>query len=281
MTEWSSNKVCNILQAGPFREPAHAWLENVRNETGYGRRTRYADALVVSLWPSRGLWIGGIEVKISRNDWMRELDNPEKSVEIQRFCDYWWVAAPEGVVEKSEVPKTWGYYQVSASGKTRAKVVKAAPKLKPQALTTEFVASVLRNQSDCALRLRQLGFHEGKAKALEETDPAAIAKLKEELRLSQQECALKRLDEQRAHEQLEKLRAAITAFENAAGVTLAIPQHFGINAQGYGKDLGQQFKVAQLLARQSPERLASLLLDAGNALQALVDAAAPEEKTGT
>ena len=53
----TSADVAAALRAGPFREPAHAWLQEVRNGTGYSRRARYADALAISLYPSRGRYV--------------------------------------------------------------------------------------------------------------------------------------------------------------------------------------------------------------------------------
>ena len=147
----TSQQVLTALRSGPLREPAHAWLLEVRNSVGYTRQVRYADALVLSVWPSRGLWIAGIEVKISRNDWLRELDNPKKSAELQRFCHYWWIAAPEGVVNADELPEKWGHYVIRGQ---KARASQKATLLKPDALTMDFVASVLRNQSECTAAIR-------------------------------------------------------------------------------------------------------------------------------
>jgi len=136
--------VANLLTQKVWSEPAFATLREVRNGTGYRRTERYADLVVVSCWPSRGLWIGGVEIKVSRSDWTRELRDPEKSAEIQKWCKYWWVAAPIGVVRDGELPETWGLVEVTES---TAKLKRAAPELKPAELDVGFVASLLRNQS--------------------------------------------------------------------------------------------------------------------------------------
>ena len=68
-----------------FAGPAWAVLHEVPNATGAGK-VRTADAIAISLWPSRGLEIHGLEIKVSRSDWRRELKQPEKSVPIQRYC---------------------------------------------------------------------------------------------------------------------------------------------------------------------------------------------------
>ena len=52
----------------------YAFLSQVRNGTGYAKETRTADAICMSLWPSRGLTITGYEIKIAKNDWKKELE---------------------------------------------------------------------------------------------------------------------------------------------------------------------------------------------------------------
>lgn len=135
-------KILDRLAAGIWPSPAHVILREVRNATGYAQQSRAADALVVSVWPSRGVWFAGVEVKISRGDWRSELKNPEKSTEIQKFCDYWWVAAAPEVVADGEVPSNWGLIEVDGA---KARIIKDAPRLTPAPLTSEFIASVLRN----------------------------------------------------------------------------------------------------------------------------------------
>lgn len=154
---------------GPFSAPAHAVLRGVRNKTGHsGASERYADGIVVSLYPSRGVWFAGVEVKVSRSDWMRELKDPDKSVPIQRFCAYWWIAAPPGIVKADELPPTWGLIEVSAEGK--CKRVKPAPLLEPEAPTVAFVASVMRSADGAATAAFRRGCDETHRKY---TDAAA------------------------------------------------------------------------------------------------------------
>lgn len=51
-----------------YSQPEWAILFDVGNATG-GRATRRADAVAMSLWPSRGLELYGFEIKVSRADW--------------------------------------------------------------------------------------------------------------------------------------------------------------------------------------------------------------------
>lgn len=142
---WTEGRVFEMLK-GPFPDGAFVRIPQVRNGTGYQRQARTTDALIASCWPSRGLWFAGVEIKVTTGDWKRELAKPGKSAEIQQWCNYWYVAAPAGVVPIGEVPATWGYIECSTRG---CKIVKAAPKLKPQPLDVAFVCSILRASTDC------------------------------------------------------------------------------------------------------------------------------------
>lgn len=122
-----------------YAAPEWALMEEVAPETGGG--TRYADAIAVNLWKSRGHAVHGFEVKVSRSDWLRELKDPEKAEPVFRYCDHWFIVAPRGVVKDGELPPTWGLFEVRASGLV---AVKAAPKLKAQPITREFFASMMR-----------------------------------------------------------------------------------------------------------------------------------------
>lgn len=130
-----------------FAAPTYAYLEEVRNGTGYQRRqVRTADALAYCTWPSRGLELHGIEVKVSRSDWIKERDDPDKSAEIQRFCDRWWLAIDdEKIVEAGELPPAWGLL-VRKGAKLICKV--DAPKIEAQPLDRLMLAAILRNVTD-------------------------------------------------------------------------------------------------------------------------------------
>lgn len=142
MSDLTANEVLDQLQQRVFHPKSHAMLREVNNATGYRGGRRYADAVICSCWPSRGLWLGGIEVKVSRPDWLSELKSPEKSAEIQKYCSFWWVATPPGIVRDGELPETWGLIEVT---RKQSKTVKRAPKLEVAPLDMPFVASVLRN----------------------------------------------------------------------------------------------------------------------------------------
>lgn len=126
-----------------FPPPAYCFLEQVADGTG-ARQFRWADAVAMSVWPSRGYDIHGIEVKVSKSDWKNELKNPEKSSAVQQYCQRWWIATPdESIIAPGELPPTWGWMVCTPKGSM--KIIIPAPLLPAKPPSVEFVASILRN----------------------------------------------------------------------------------------------------------------------------------------
>lgn len=119
----------------------YAVAYEVARGTGVMAR-RHLDMIAMNLWPSRGHTINGIEVKVSRSDWRREKAEPAKAEEIAQFCDYFYVAAPIGVIPKDEIPDGWGHLEYRL-GKIRQ--TKAATKLSAKPVDRHFVAAFVRS----------------------------------------------------------------------------------------------------------------------------------------
>ncbi|MHA1169234.1 MAG: hypothetical protein ACTSRU_15515 [Candidatus Hodarchaeales archaeon] len=118
-------------------------ISQVSNSTGFadkGKR-RTADAWIFSYWPSRGIWVAGVEIKVARGDWLKELNDPEKAEAIAQFCDYWYVVAPKGVVDVDYVPVNWGYMETV---RKKVKVLKKPIKLDPIPLNCDIIASIMK-----------------------------------------------------------------------------------------------------------------------------------------
>lgn len=197
----------------PARE--YALLEQVRNGTGYSRITRTADAIALSLWPSRGLMLHGFELKRYRGDWKREKDAPEKAEAIARFCDFWWLVVTDArIVQPGELPPTWGLLAPNEDA-TRLVVVSEAMKMEPQPWSRAFMAAVLRNAADasvptsvveqCVMDAERKGFERGKGLA-----PAT--------------------DTERQLKRLAELEERISAFTRASGINLNY-----VNAKAIGE----------------------------------------------
>lgn len=125
-----------------YDAPGWALFYEVGNGTGW-HKNRSADAVAMSLYPSRGLDLYGHEFKANRGDWLNELKNPDKAEEIASYCDYWYIVDTNSgnAVKEEEVPSAWGL--IVWNGKT-LRAVKKAEKLKPRPLDRSFLAGLLR-----------------------------------------------------------------------------------------------------------------------------------------
>ncbi|HCA3439745.1 TPA: hypothetical protein MO340_004309 [Salmonella enterica subsp. salamae serovar 35:g,m,s,t:-] len=135
-------EVKSLLRAR-FSQPEWAIFFEVGDGTGSAQR-RWADAVAMNMYPSRGLEVHGFEIKVSRGDWLRELQNPEKSAPIQRYCNRWWIVCPKDIIHPGELPPTWGHYDVNSAG---IRQVVAAPALSPEPIGKPFIAALLRRSS--------------------------------------------------------------------------------------------------------------------------------------
>lgn len=181
-----------------FAAPEWALMFEVANGTGSNIR-RYADAVAMNLFPSRGLELHGVEIKVSRGDWQRELKNPEKAETIFQFCDRWWIATPPGIVSRDELPPTWGLLELQAD---KLKQIVAAPALQPKDLTRSFIAAMMRRTAEVDHAI---------------IDQLVQSKVKE-IRARDEEF-IQRQVENKMRDAREKL-ARIEEIEKAAGISL-------------------------------------------------------------
>lgn len=128
-----------------YSAPQYAFIKGVSDATGFNRWRR-ADAIAMSIWPSRGLELHGFELKVSRYDWLRELKDPSKAEGIFAYCDRWWLVTNDPkIAQTSEIPSPWGW--LCAYG-NRWRVLKDAPQLKPKPMSRVFLAALLRHVND-------------------------------------------------------------------------------------------------------------------------------------
>ncbi len=127
-----------------YPRQSHALVFEVAPETGGG--TRYADAVAVGLWKSHGHKIEGFEIKVSRADFRNELKQPEKSQPVFRYCNFWWLVTPKGLVQPVELPENWGLLELQDSGALRERVKPG--KLNPDPVSVGFFASLMRRGTE-------------------------------------------------------------------------------------------------------------------------------------
>jgi hypothetical protein len=186
-----------------FSAPEWGLLWEVPNGTG-ARKGRTLDALAMSVWPSRGLELHGLELKISRSDLTRELRTPDKADAVGAYCDRFWIVCPNGLATPEDMPPAWGL--LLATPKT-LRVAKEAEKLEPKEIDRGFLASLFRQMNKvCADYVHR----------------SEIAGDLEAARLDAHESALLHLDSDAARNsrELDALRETVKTFEEAAGVEI-------------------------------------------------------------
>lgn len=201
-------------------------IPQVPDGTG-GNKSRTADAIAMSLWPSRGLELHGFEVKVSRSDWLKELNGSgAKAHAVAKHCERWWIVATAGIVKIDELPVAWGLMVVNAAGDGMT-VKKQAPVQSSEPITRKFLAGLLR-----AADRHYASIHtpDGHAKELQ-------AKFQ-----SGYEAGLKAADSRTGtnwQERYDELAKQLLAFQQSSGIT--------INQYSDGKKIGELVQKARLL----------------------------------
>lgn len=186
-----------------YNTRAYAMLSNVAEGTGYAGTSGFADAIAVSLWPSRGLEIIGHELKASRSDWLREYKKPEKNSGFIPYCHRWWlVVSGPGIVRGDELPPAWGLLQLK--GKVLHEIT-PAPAKEPKPLELSFFCALIRRVADgmCTVEEKNAAVKEAKAEGFEEGKASLVKPVG---------------DHRTYREAFEKLRDDIAAFEKASGL---------------------------------------------------------------
>lgn len=172
-------KTSDIIAAMAKRwcAPEYAIMWEVASETGVGARRR-ADAMIMSLWPSRGLELHGVEIKVSRSDWKREAADPTKAETIARFCDRWWVHTAPGIIpDISELPPAWGLREFDGK---RWKTICEAKKTQAEPPSRAFLAAMLRRADETMSGLVAEAGREGR-QAIEAERQALHARREEDI----------------------------------------------------------------------------------------------------
>lgn len=219
----------------------------VPNSTGFGA-TRRCDAIAMGTWPSKGLYLHGHEIKVSRSDWLKEIDDPTKADAFYKRCHYWWIVAPKGIVKLAELPATWGL--MHCTEKSALRVGKAATKLEPLAITYPFLASMLRafnDSSDIQRKLKRAddeGYRRGYDYATRNAKSEHSYKLKQ------------------AERDLLRIKDDVKSFEETSGISIG----------GYdGRHMGEAVKLAKgLVGYNSVDKVVKNARDAMHTLDSLL-----------
>lgn len=223
--------------------PEWAMFHEVSNGTGARGGAAYADVVAMSLYPSRGLEIHGMEIKVSRGDWQRERQRPKKAEIIAAYCDRWWLVTGPGVVhDVGEIPMGWGW-KLFDGAKLLTKQQPA--KLTPRPMDRDFLAALLRRASEAGEGV----IRQAVKAATEEESKRNEKRLEDAIRYSTQ-----------SH---EGLKTIVAEFEAASGIEL---KRWGSN-----KEIGALAKAISVSgvasSYQGVDDLASRLIVMGEKLK--------------
>ncbi len=83
-------------------------LEQVPDGTGMNQ-SHWIDVAVFEMWPSKGLSRLAFEIKVTRSDFLRELQTPDKHKWCRDSFHEFWFVAPKDVVQIEELPQGIGW----------------------------------------------------------------------------------------------------------------------------------------------------------------------------
>jgi hypothetical protein len=95
-----------------------ATIRELRAGVGFSHRgvDRRIDLAVFNCWPSKGLVRIAYEMKRSRGDFMREIDNPQKREWVEANFHQTYFVVSQGVCKPEEVPESWGLFVATKNG---------------------------------------------------------------------------------------------------------------------------------------------------------------------
>lgn len=128
-----------------YKAPEWAYFAHVPDSTG-SMATRIADGVAMNLYPFQGFKLTCFEIKVSRSDLMSELKDITKSECVGKFCDYFVLVIPKGIVLAKELPNHWGLMEVDGESLYTTRKPKQNESIAP--FTRGFIASVLRRGSE-------------------------------------------------------------------------------------------------------------------------------------
>lgn len=157
MTKPDSSALVRLLRE---RHPLPKWafFPELRNSNGFVKNPRTIDAAAFNTWPSgRGLRVA-YEVKVTRHDYARELDQPDKRAWAESHFPQCYFVAPHGLIDPTTLPDGWGLLEATKDlGKLRAK--KLAPPRKVADLPYSGLLVLLRRACDQLHQEREQTFY--------------------------------------------------------------------------------------------------------------------------
>jgi hypothetical protein len=94
---------------GPEPLPGGVFLTELQVPDREEHTVRRADAVYLSFTRARGHAIDVHEVKVTRGDFLRELDRPQKAEAWWKYSSRWWIVSPHPTITPPDLlPEGWG-----------------------------------------------------------------------------------------------------------------------------------------------------------------------------
>lgn len=146
----SADSICGLLR-GRFKSGQCVCASEVGARTSYV--TRHVDFMAFHCWDSDNYMIEAFEIKISKSDLKRELEDPSKHNVFFDDIDMFWIVAPDFVLDNLDIiPPKWGVmkvYYLESEGRLCLKVARKPialhdEQMKKRMLNRPFAASMCR-----------------------------------------------------------------------------------------------------------------------------------------
>ena len=129
---------------GFFTEMANAlWIDSYRR----------FDVYAVAYWKSLKYERRVYEIKISRGDWRREMNEPRKRMEALAKSNTFYFAAPKGMIRLDELPEECGLIEVDGD---RARIRRKAPWRECEQPGWNFFLTIARRASQAEARMEKI-----------------------------------------------------------------------------------------------------------------------------
>lgn len=147
--------------------PGGIFLPEVGWNGGYGGG---CDAIYVGFTSSSGRLLVGHELKVSRADWLNELNKPGKADPWADQCHQWWLVVNDpAIVHDGELPAGWGLMSPGRS-KTRMQIHTAADTKQGHTPSWVAVRSIMARQDTLRAQAITNGLRDEREKMRREVD---------------------------------------------------------------------------------------------------------------
>lgn len=140
-----TDKTRQITELLRHRHPAPEWAAFEELNLSTGGRAQRCDFYAFNCWPSKNFWRVAYEIKVSRSDFSRELQDPDKRKASEDLANECFFVAPIKLLKIDEIPEGWGLIEKNKGGLRK---VKHARQRENKLLPLAFTATLARRAQD-------------------------------------------------------------------------------------------------------------------------------------